>query len=82
MMVEAGRPDLIVQERLTNTGEGEMPYMWGHHPAFGAPFLGPECWIDAPASTYKVIDSPDDSRTHLDACPGRVALAPRRRPRR
>ena len=29
--------------------------MWGHHPAFGAPFLGPECWIDVPASTYKVM---------------------------
>ena len=55
MTVDAGRPELIVQERLTNTGDGEMPYMWGHHPAYGAPFLGPECWIDAPASTYKVM---------------------------
>ncbi len=55
MTVEAGRPELLVQERLTNEGTVEMPYMWGHHPAYGAPFLSGDCRLDTPGQRYKVI---------------------------
>jgi len=40
---------LIVEERLTNLGDEEVPFMWGHHPVFGQPFLGPDCVVDVPA---------------------------------
>ena len=54
MTVEAGRPEILVQERLTNFGDSEMPYTWGQHPGFGAPFLSADCWIDVPAKKYRV----------------------------
>ncbi len=54
MTVEAGRPEILIQERLKNCGDSEMPYIWGHHPGFGAPFLSPDCWIDVPAQRYRV----------------------------
>lgn len=49
MTVEAGRPEILFEERLVNEGAVPMDYMWGHHPAFGAPFLGSACRLDVPA---------------------------------
>ncbi len=46
MRVEAGQPMLILRERITNEGGEVMDYMWGFHPAFGAPFLNEACHID------------------------------------
>ena len=54
MTVEAGRPEILIQERLTNFGDSELPYTWGHHPGFGAPFLSSDCWLDVPAKKYRV----------------------------
>lgn len=39
---------LTLEETLTNESGETLDFMWGHHPAFGAPFLGPECRIDLP----------------------------------
>ena len=61
MRVEAGKPVLILRERITNEGGEPVDYMWGHHPAFGAPFLGATCRIDTNARTVvadDVYDSP------------------------
>ncbi|MFQ3565702.1 MAG: aldose 1-epimerase [Aggregatilineales bacterium] len=49
MRVEAGKPVLIIRERITNEGGEDMDYMWSHHPAFGAPFLSDRCRIDTGA---------------------------------
>jgi len=46
MRVEAGQPMLILRERITNEAGEPMDYMWGHHPAYGAPFLSSHCHID------------------------------------
>lgn len=39
---------LTFHERLTNEGAEPFDLVWGHHPAFGAPFLDPSCVVDLP----------------------------------
>jgi hypothetical protein len=39
MTLERGKPSLFIQETLTNLAPQAIDFMWGHHPAFGAPFL-------------------------------------------
>ena len=40
-------PVLRLREVVTNTSDGELEIMWSHHPAFGAPFLGEGCLLQA-----------------------------------
>lgn len=42
---------LILDERVVNEGHEPMDFMWGHHPAFGAPFLQEGCEIKLPQGT-------------------------------
>jgi hypothetical protein len=39
MTLKRGKPSLFIQETLTNLAPQAIDFMWGHHPAFGAPFL-------------------------------------------
>ena len=57
MRVEAGQPVLIIRERITNEAGEAMDYMWGHHPAYGAPFLSEACRIDVGARAFRADDS-------------------------
>ena len=41
-------PVLEFEETVTNTGDEEFMFMWGHHPAIGQPFLDDNCVIDLP----------------------------------
>ena len=62
LALRRGSGVLEIAERLTNEASEAMRLMWGHHPAFGAPFLGPSCRIDLPpcrATTRRA--SPMDS---------------------
>lgn len=43
---------LQIEERVTNRGGDSIEVMWGHHPAFGAPFLEPGCRIETSARTF------------------------------
>ena len=54
--VEAGRPFLILRERITNEAGEPMDYMWSHHPAFGAPFLSDACVVDSGATRLLADD--------------------------
>jgi hypothetical protein len=56
MRVEAGRPVLRFRERITNQGREPLDAMWGHHPAYGAPFLSGACRIDTNARTVHADD--------------------------
>jgi hypothetical protein len=47
---------LRIDERVTNVGGDSLEVMWGHHPAFGAPFLEPGCRIDTSARTFTADD--------------------------
>lgn len=59
LRVEADKPILTIRERITNEGDEPMDYMWGHHPAFGEPFLSGDCRIDINAKTLLTDDEYD-----------------------
>lgn len=48
MALENERPYLRLDESVINLGEEGLAFGWGHHPAFGEPFLEPSCVIDIP----------------------------------
>jgi hypothetical protein len=52
MWLDPDAPVLHIRERITNEGAVPQPFMWGHHPAFGAPFLDGGCRLDVPAKTF------------------------------
>lgn len=39
LTLRAGQPTLFIDERLSNTSRTHLDIMWGHHIAFGLPFL-------------------------------------------
>jgi len=49
LRVEKGRAVLSLWERITNEAGESMDFLWGHHPAFGAPFLSDACRVDVGA---------------------------------
>src|SRR5262245_15425412 len=59
MRVESGRPVLLLRERIINEGDEPMDYMWGHHPAYGEPFLSSDCRIDIGARALLADDEYD-----------------------
>ena len=57
MRVEAGTAGRSAfHERITNEGREDLEAMWGHHPAYGAPFLSGACRIDTNARTVHADD--------------------------
>jgi len=50
LTLRRGQPVLEIIERLSNEAPEEAQLMWGHHPAFGPPFLDESCRIYVPAS--------------------------------
>lgn len=61
LTLKAGDARLYIRERLTNESNEEMDYSWGHHPAFGAPFLAEGMLIDVPASWVELQKKPGDT---------------------
>jgi hypothetical protein len=55
--VERRLPALLIDEVLENRGEEDLHFMWGHHPAFGAPFLDGGCRLQAPARSFLAHDA-------------------------
>jgi hypothetical protein len=49
LTLRSGRGVLEIDERITNLADEPMEVMWGHHPAFGPPFVDETCRIDLPA---------------------------------
>jgi hypothetical protein len=49
MRLDPDRPILTLEERVLNECPFEVPYLWGHHPAFGPPLTEPGAHIDLPA---------------------------------
>lgn len=64
--LDPSRPIVRIWERVTNEGTARMPFMWGHHPAYGAPFLGAGCTLRIPAATYEADTSQVTGRTWLE----------------
>ncbi|MCC6169929.1 MAG: aldose 1-epimerase [Caldilineaceae bacterium] len=57
-----GRGVVSFYERLTNEGAEPFDLVWGHHPAFGAPFLDPSCVIDLPGGEVQTVSLGETSR--------------------
>jgi galactose mutarotase-like enzyme len=75
MTLLADRLALYLDERLTNDGPDDVDVMWGHHVAFGRPFLDRGGRIDTPARRVLVHDElPGSSRRRL--APGQDAVWP------
>jgi hypothetical protein len=51
LSLRGSSPVLFIEERLEN----EFAIMWGHHPAFGPPFLDESCVLSAPAGAVYVL---------------------------
>ncbi|MFO1539246.1 MAG: aldose 1-epimerase [Chloroflexota bacterium] len=51
LTLASGRAVLVIDETIENTSATPFPVMWGHHPAFGAPFIDETCRIDLPPAT-------------------------------
>lgn len=48
MILPATAPEVRFEESIENLSPMDVTYMWGHHPAFGAPFLSGHCRIELP----------------------------------
>lgn len=51
MSLTRGSPVLELDESAHNLGRVGVDFMWGHHPAFGTPFISPDCRLYAPTTT-------------------------------
>ncbi len=53
---------LRIRETATNLSDESLEIVWGHHPAFGAPFLDETCVVDLPPCTFKTAPLDDSGR--------------------
>ena len=68
MRLDEKRPILYLHERVRNEVDFAVPFIWGHHPAFGLPLAAPGSRIDLPAARV-IVDSGLDSPA-VDLQPG------------
>jgi galactose mutarotase-like enzyme len=64
MTVRAESPVLEIDEELTNEGAETLDLMWGHHPAFGPPFLDGSCILETGARRV-VVDKNSGEASHF-----------------
>jgi galactose mutarotase-like enzyme len=64
LSLRRGEPVLRIRERVTNEGGQEVDFTWGHHPAFGWPFIDERCRIDVPRCRIRTYEeyTPQTSR--------------------
>jgi hypothetical protein len=55
--VERSLAAVLLHETIENVAEEEMHFMWGQHPAFGAPFLAGGCRLHLPGGTFSSHDT-------------------------
>jgi Domain of unknown function (DUF4432) len=72
MILTDRSPVLRLEETAANLGRQALPYGWGHHPTFGAPFLAAGCVIDLPAcdgaSTRSEVPGPEAGTAEVITC--------------
>jgi hypothetical protein len=57
--LQPGDAHFLLQETVTNEAREPMDYMWGHHPAYGAPLISESCRIDTNAVSITADDLTD-----------------------
>lgn len=78
MSLRKGHPALFIREIVVNESGQDVDFTWGHHPAFGAPFIEPDCIVSVPNCTVTTFAglTPATSRLAPDqetAWPGAVS---------
>jgi hypothetical protein len=68
MWLDEGRSVLKVEERVRCEADFEVPYIWGHHPAWGAPLAEPGARIDLPGG--RVVAETTMDGPVVDLAPG------------
>lgn len=58
LTLEGDKPTLFIEEKVTNLAGETLDFSWGHHPAFGAPFLSGRSLIELPG------------KPEVEVCPG------------
>ena len=43
--LKEGKPEIYIDEKISNKCSEKLNFMWGHHPCFGEPFLSNDCII-------------------------------------
>lgn len=61
LRIQSNTPALEFEEKVSNEGGERMEFMWGHHIAFGEPFLDKNCVIQVPAGSVEVFEEPIDN---------------------
>ncbi|HHN45994.1 MAG TPA: DUF4432 family protein [Planctomycetes bacterium] len=51
LRIQEGEAFVTLEERVENTGTEHVSFIWGHHPAFGEPFLEEGCLLSASGDT-------------------------------
>ena len=65
LRLDPDRPVLHLHEQATNEGPDRQPYIWGQHPAFGAPFLAGGVRLDVPAAGYLAAERQVSGRARV-----------------
>ncbi len=63
-------PTVIIDEKVTNKSGEDMDFIWGHHPAFGKPFLSQDCIIKIRGAKVSVGQGDGKSFTNLKQTTG------------
>lgn len=72
--LQPDRPVLVIEETIRNESDLTVPYIWGHHPAWGPPLAAAGARIDLPAGRLSVDAGLDGA--HVDLQPGSTHLWP------
>jgi hypothetical protein len=59
LTIESNQGCLKIEEQVTNLGNEELRFAWGHHPVIGAPFLDKSCRISMPKCKVIVLNDED-----------------------
>jgi len=62
LTLRQGSKSLQIDETLANESETELHLMWGHHIAFGLPFLGEGAHIETSATKFRAEQAMPDHR--------------------
>ncbi len=65
LTLRSGSPFLEIDEKIINEAGEEMDFLWGHHPAFGEPFLDASCKINIKKAKVEVCPGDGVSLTNL-----------------
>lgn len=61
---------VVIDEKVTNNSGEDMDFIWGHHPAFGKPFLSEDCIIKIKGAKVSVGQGDGKSFTNLKQITG------------